>query len=98
MRVAGGSAFAAMMVGFAFLVARWDLSRARRDGRFSVFAAMVSLVSFVGRLVFGRPVAVLLKQAPPCSTVHDSAAAWCSGWRLHPTNVVASTMMRGVLK
>ena len=29
MRVAGGAGFAAMMIGFALLVARWDLSRGR---------------------------------------------------------------------
>jgi len=47
MRDAGGSTFAAIMVEFAVFTARWALSRTSADNGFSVFAAIVDLISIV---------------------------------------------------
>jgi hypothetical protein len=51
MRDAGGSTFAAILVDFPFFLARWALSRTRADDGFSVFAAIVDLISIAAELV-----------------------------------------------
>jgi hypothetical protein len=54
MRDAGGSTFAGIIVDFAVFMARWALSRARADDGFSVFAAIVELISVVAELVLNN--------------------------------------------
>jgi hypothetical protein len=102
---AGGSIFAAIVVGFALLVSRWTaLSPVSADDGFSVFA-IVDLTLVVAELALsdagfgsiGRLAAVLSKQANPFASVHASMLACGDKGQLQPTKVAANAPTRSVL-
>jgi hypothetical protein len=102
-RDAGGSAFAAIVVDFAGLLARRTPRRTWADDDFSVFRALADWVSFAVELtlnvanLIGAP-AVRSRQANPFVPVHDPEANCSDGWRLQPTKLAASAPIRSVFK